>query len=68
MPQYLELTLSLCDSVYEKYKEFVMTIPVESKYGQFESDFAKAPTDRQEEKNKQEEVEKKKEKKPAGKT
>lgn len=68
LPQYVELTLSLWDSVYEKYKEFVMTIPVESKYGQFESDFAKAPTDRQEEKNKQEEVEKKKEKKPAGKT
>ncbi len=36
LPQYVQFTLSLWDSVYEKYKEFVMTIPVQSKYGQFE--------------------------------
>ncbi len=48
LPQYVELTISLWDSAYENYKEFVMTIPVESKYGQFEQPEKKKKTDQEE--------------------
>ncbi len=60
LPQYVEFTLSLWDSTYKKYKEFVMTIPVESKYGQFEQPEKKKKTE--EEESKKEEI------RPAGKT
>ncbi len=72
LPQYVEFTLSLWDSTYEKYKEFVMTIPVESKYGQFEQPEKKKKTEEEENKPGEESAEKEESKKevakPAGKT
>ncbi len=59
LPQYVEFTLSLWDSLYENYKEFVMTIPVESKYGQFKRPEEKKEKSDQEEKSEQESAEKK---------
>ncbi len=62
LPQYVELTLSLWDTVYEKYKTFTMTIPVESRFGQFEQPEQKKKTGEEEKK------EEEKEEKPTGKT
>ena len=36
LPNQVEIALSLLDSTYENYKTFTVTIPIASKYGQFE--------------------------------
>lgn len=69
LPQQVELTLSLWDVNYEKYKTFTMTIPIESKYGDFETPEKKKDDEKGEEKESDKEsvqVPEKKESEPAG--
>ncbi len=51
IPQQVEFTLSLWDINYEKFRTFVITIPIESRYGQFEKPQDKKEEDKKEDEN-----------------
>ena len=52
LPQQVEFTISLWDTNYEKYRTFTLTIPIQSRYGEFEKPKMKKEGEKAEQKEK----------------